>query len=204
MAQQTINSNSVEPLSGPNTGLGVDFGDTWQAAVTKLNAMFNDLYGNTSGVAAANRRGAVTQLSTNVAAFTSANTNTSQTAMTYTLPASTLGVAGTGIYVEAWGNVANNAASKSIILNIGGIGLSTGSFTSAAVAWSLDAYYMLTAANAETALFEGWAGSTRVASKTSTDTANSSSTIAVTVVATDASAATGNVLVNGLTVQLMP
>lgn len=203
MAQITLNKadNLHRP---PNTGDGTEFGDQWQTIVANVQSNFTDLYGNSSGVAAANRRGSVTQLSTNVAAFTSANTNTSQTAMTYTLPASTLGVAGTGIYVEAWGTTANNAAAKSIILNVGGVSLSTGTFTSAAAAWSIDAYYMLTAANAETALLEGWAGSTRVASKTSTDTATSTATIAVTVVATDASAATGNVLVNGLTVQLMP
>lgn len=49
MAQQTINSNSGQPLGGPNTGLGSELGDTWDAAVLKMNNMFTDLYGvNTS------------------------------------------------------------------------------------------------------------------------------------------------------------
>jgi hypothetical protein len=204
MAQQTINNNSVQPIGLPNTGIGTDEGDTWNAAVTKLNAMFNDLYGSSSAIAAANRRGSVTQLSTNVSAFTSAATNTSQTAMSYSIPASTLSTAGSGVWIETWGNVANNAAPKSIALNVGGKTLSTGTFTSAAVSWSLDAFYMLTAANAETWLAEGWAGTTRVASNAGTDTATSTSAINVTVVTTDASAATGNVLVNGLTIQFMP
>jgi hypothetical protein len=44
MARQTINKNLVEPFSGPNTGLGQEFGDKWNEAVDKLNAMLTELY----------------------------------------------------------------------------------------------------------------------------------------------------------------
>jgi hypothetical protein len=44
VAIQTINSNSVQPLGEPNSGTGTEMGDTWNSAVTKLNAMFTDLY----------------------------------------------------------------------------------------------------------------------------------------------------------------
>ncbi len=203
MVQVTIKNNSTEPLGGPNMGVGTDQGDSWNTTVANLNAMFNDLYGNSSGITAANRRGPVIDLSTNVAAFSSANTNTSQTAMTYSLPASTLTTTGAGLYVETWGNVANNAASKSINLAVGGKSLSTGSFTSAAVSWSIDAYYFRTGASAQTALFEGWTGSTRVSSTTGTDTSVETSPITIAVTVTDASAASANVLVNGLLVQYL-
>ncbi len=57
MAQQTVNSNSVQPLGEPNSGLSTEMGDTWQAAVVKLNAMFSDLYGTAGGVAGAGAPG---------------------------------------------------------------------------------------------------------------------------------------------------
>lgn len=203
MAKITLNSpdNHNRP---PNTGDGTEFGDNFKTVVDNLNTMLTEIYGNTSSIAAANRRGPVIDLSTQVTAFSSANTNTSQTMFTYAVPASTLTIAGQGLFVEAWGNVAGNAASKSVILNIGAKSLSTGSFTSSGVAWSIDAYVFRTGANAQTMLFEGWAGSTRVASTTGTDTTNDTGTITITVVATDASAASANVLGNGLLVQFLP
>lgn len=204
MAIITLNKNSVEPLGISNMGLSTEQGDSWNTVITNLNTMLVELYGNSGTIASANRRGSVIDLSSNVAAFSSANTNTSQTMFTYTLPASTLVTTGAGLYVDTWGSVANNAASKSVILNIGGVSLSTGSFTSAAVAYSLDAYYMRTGASAQTALLEGWAGSTRVASKASTDTSVETGTITITAVCTDASAASANVLGNGLIVQFLP
>jgi hypothetical protein len=63
---------------------------------------------------------------------------------------------------------------------------------------------MRTGSSAQTALLEGWAGSTRVASSTGTDTSSETGTITINVVVTDASAASNNVLVNGLIVQFMP
>lgn len=204
MAQQTINSNSVEPLGGPNLGLSVEQGDGWAAAVTKINAMFSEMYGNTSGIATANCRGAVTALSSNVAAFSSANTNTSQTMMTYTLPASTLVNTGSGLFVETWGTKAANIATISVNLAIGGVALSTGSFSGSGSSWSLDGYYMRTAASAQTAYLEGQQGSTRIANKVQTDTSVETGTITIAVVGTDASAGSADILCNGLLVEFLP
>jgi hypothetical protein len=52
MAQQTVNSNSTQPLGIPNTGTGTDQGDTWDQAVTKINANFTELYSGGSGARA--------------------------------------------------------------------------------------------------------------------------------------------------------
>lgn len=45
MAQQTINYNVGQPLGLPNTGIGTDGGDTWDQAVVKINANFDELFG---------------------------------------------------------------------------------------------------------------------------------------------------------------
>ena len=44
MAQQTIIA-PIYPHMPPNTGDGPDYGDTWYAAVNKINSNFNDVYG---------------------------------------------------------------------------------------------------------------------------------------------------------------
>lgn len=49
MAKITLNSNSVQPLGGPNTGVGTDEGDLWNTAVANINAMLLELYNRTGG-----------------------------------------------------------------------------------------------------------------------------------------------------------
>lgn len=49
MALQTVNSNSAQPLGGPNMGLGTDQGDSFDTLVSKINAMMSELYGRTGG-----------------------------------------------------------------------------------------------------------------------------------------------------------
>lgn len=49
MAINLVNNNSTQPLGIPNTGTGTDQGDTWDAAVLKMNAMFQELYTRTGG-----------------------------------------------------------------------------------------------------------------------------------------------------------
>lgn len=49
MGSQVINGNSVEPLGISNMGVSTEQGDSWNTAVTKLNAMFAELYGRTGG-----------------------------------------------------------------------------------------------------------------------------------------------------------
>jgi hypothetical protein len=60
MAYQAINLNA-DPLGGPNTGLGTDFGDLWDAVVTKINSNVTELYGRTGGIASLAASGLVTQ-----------------------------------------------------------------------------------------------------------------------------------------------
>jgi len=162
------------------------------------------IFGPEGQINVPNTRGGAIGMSTQVSQVSSANTNTSQTAFTFTVPANTLNVVGNGIYVEAWGSVAGNAAPKSITLNVGGKSLNTGTFTSSGVSWSVDAYSFKTASNAQTLLFEGWAGTTRVASAAVTDTTVDTGTFNVTCVVTDASAASANILSNGMFVQFLP
>lgn len=44
MAYQAINGNDTEPLGGPNSGTGVEMGDTWNQSKVKINANFVELY----------------------------------------------------------------------------------------------------------------------------------------------------------------
>lgn len=202
MTQQTINGNSVQPLGNINMGLGTDEGDTWATVVTKLNAMFADVYG--SGQVAGGGTatyGAAGMINRVVGPVNSGNTNTSQTLATYTLPATTLQSAGQELVVTAWGTVAANAASKSIILNIGGASYGTGSQTGNAYPWQLNGKYLKTGASAQAYLFSGTASGGGLALKAGTDTSVDTGTIAITCVATDASAASSDVTLLGFTVE---
>jgi hypothetical protein len=202
MAKQVINSNSVEPIGPPNLGTSVEQGDTWNQAVTKINANFTDLYGNGivagAGTATFGGSGLINKT---VGPVGSGNTNTSQTLASYTLPASTLASAGQQIVVTAWGTVANNAAPKSIVMNIGGTTVTTGTQTGAAYSWWLQGQYMLDASNAESYLFTGQASGGAVTQKAGTDTSVNTGTIATNLVITDASAATSNVTLLGYVVE---
>jgi hypothetical protein len=207
MTQQTINTNSTQPLGLPNTGTGTDQGDTWDVAAGKINSNFNDLYGTGrpagGGTATFGAAGMIARV---IGPVGSGNTNTSQTLASYTLPANTLQSVGQEIEVTAWGVTANNAASKSIILNIGGASLSTGSQTGAAYTWNLVGKYIKQSSDAQNYYFSG-AGSSSggtgggIAPKAGTDTSVDTGTIAITCVATDASAATGDITLLGFTVE---
>ena len=210
MAQQTINSNSVQPLGIPNTGTGTDQGDTWDAAVVKINANFTQLYGGGGGSLIAGGGTATFGASGNIAKtlgpVNSGNTNTSQTLASYTLPASTLQSIGQEVEVTAWGTVAGNAASKSIVMNIGGTTFTTGTQTGSGYAWSLQGTYAKQAANAQNYLFSGFASASgatggAVAPKAGTDTSVDTGTIAITLVATDASAASSDITLLGFTIE---
>jgi hypothetical protein len=203
LAQQTLNSNSTQPLGGPNTGLGTDQGDVWVLTVTKLTTMFNDLYSGTALVAGAGTAtyGAAGMIARTPGPVNSGNTNTSQTLASYTLPANTLQSAGQELVVSAWGTTANNAASKSMVLNIGGATYTTGSQTGAAYPWQLTGKYITSASDAQNYLFSGTASGGGVALKTGTDTSVDTGTIAINCVVTDASAASSDVTLLGFTVE---
>jgi hypothetical protein len=205
VAQQTINSNSTQPLGGPNQGVGSDQGDTWDTAVAKLNAMFTDLYSGSgvsfpagTGTGTYKAAGNLTVVSTEVG---SSATNTTQTLTSYTLPANTLDAAGRELNITAWGHVAGNAAPKTVALNVGGAAVTTGTQTGSGYAWELTCTTLKTAANAQTNFFSGVASGGIVTQKFQTDTSVDTGTIAISVTCADASAAQSNVFLDGFTVE---
>lgn len=205
MALQIINSNSTQPLGGSNQGLGTDQGDTWDVAVVKLNAMFADLYGTSggglvagTGTATYGPAGMIYKLPATV---NSGNTNTTQTLGTYTVPANTFSAAGQQLEVIAWGTVANNAAPKSIALNMGAASLQTATQTGAAFAWYLEGNYANTSATAENYLLSGWSSGLAATVKAGTDSVAITGTFNITVTMADASAASSNVSLLGFSVE---
>lgn len=209
MAQSTINANSVQPLGLPNTGTSTEQGDTWDQAAVKLNAMFTDLYGAYAGGSIGSfAAGAGTGtykpagfIAKTVGPVTSGNTNTSQTLASYTLPASTLQSVGQELEVTAWGNVAGNAAPKSLTLNIGGSTINTGTQTGSGYAWILTGRYIKASANAQNYYLSGNSSGAALTAKAGTDTSVDTGTIALNLVATDASAASSDVTLLGFTVE---
>jgi hypothetical protein len=206
MARQVINSNSVQPLGPPNGGLSTEQGDTWDAAVLKMNAMTADLYGGTALVAGGGSAtyGAAGNVSKVPGTVTSAGTTSSQTLASYSLPAGTFTAAGQEVEVTAWGVVAANTAPKSIVMNMGGATVTTTTQTGNAYAWWLEGTYMYDGSNVESYLFTGQASGGNVTQKAGTDNQSAASAIALNLVVTDASAATGNVLLLGFTVEFFP
>lgn len=211
MAIQTINSNSVEPLGGPNLGLSVEQGDSWAAAVTKLNAMFVDLYNGGGNISfqAGGSAGATGQYkaSGNVAKIAgpigSSATNTTQTLASYTMPANMFNAAGQELELTVWGTTAANAAPKRVTLNVGGTTYTTGTQNMNAAPFEISGIYMRgNAASTQNAVFSGVSSGTLVITPVnSTDTSVETGTIAVTVTMADASAAQSNVLLYGFTVE---
>ena len=209
MAQQTVISNTTQPLGIPNTGTGTDQGDTWDQAVTKLNAMFTDLYVSGLGAAAIPAGsgtatfGATGNIYKLPATVNSGNTNTSQTLATYTFPANTFTAAGQEVIVTAFGNVANNAAPKSIVLNIGAATINTATQTGAAYTWMLEGMYVNTSTGtSQNYILSGFgSGTSPLALKSGTDSVAITGTFNTTLVITDASAASNNVSLLGFTVE---
>ncbi len=227
MAIQTINSNSVQPLGPANMGLSTEQGDTWQAAVTKFNAMFVELYGANTFTGAKTFAGAATfqstvalQGATTVTAGTGAEsflpagninagvttigssaTNTTQTLVSYSLPANTLGTNGAGILVTAWGRKAGNAAPMTLQLNVGGASINSAADTDNASHFVLRGFATRRAANAQQVLFTGQRGTANLAVKSTSDTSVDTDTITISVQGLDGSAAQSNVLLDGLVIE---
>jgi hypothetical protein len=204
LAQNTINSNSVQPYGVPNTGTSVEQGDSWDAAVTKLNAMFTDLYqGARALVAGAGTAifGPSGNISANVTLLGSSNTNTTQNLMSYVLPANTLKNAGQGIMVTAWGQKAANAAGVTFALTVGGLTINTGNVTSSGSSWMMEAVYFKTGASAQAGNLNAITGLTPVKTVSGTDTSVDTGTINIGVTILDASAGQSNVLMDGLIVE---
>lgn len=206
MAQQILNSNSVQPFGTLNMGSGTDEGDTWNTVAAKLNAMFNEMYTGTTLLAGTG--GATFGSSGNIVKtagpIQSSGTTSTQTLATYSMPANTLNGIGQALDITAWGAVAANAAPKSITLNVGGATYTTGTDTGSGFSWILEASTILTAtgtAGTEDTIFTGQASGALLAPKNSTDTSAPTSAITINVQMADASAATGNVTLYGFTIE---
>ena len=204
MAQQTLNSNSVQPFGVPNTGTSVEQGDTWDAAVLKLNAMFTDLYTGAKALVAGIGTavfGPSGNISVNVTQLGSSATNTTQNLMSYVLPANTLANAGQGIMVTAFGQKAANAAAVTFALNIGGMTVNTGSVTSSGSNWEMQGIYYKIGSDKQVGCLNAMTGLTPVKVVAGTDTSVDTQTINISVTILDASAGQSNVLMDGLIVQ---
>lgn len=208
MAKQTINSNAVQPLGLPNTGSSTEQGDTWDAAAAKINAMFTELYSLltagaklfAAGIGTA-LFGASGNISTNVTLLGSSATNTTQTLMSYVLPANTLNAVGQGILVTAWGQKAANAAPVTLALNVGGMTINSGAQVFSGSSWEMTAMFYKTGANGQTGNLNQTFGSTVSKTVSGTDTSVDTGTINISVTMLDASAGQSNILQDGLIVE---
>jgi hypothetical protein len=208
MAKQTINTNSVQPLGLPNTGVSTEQGDTWDNAMAKVNAMFTELYnvvvsGAKSFVAGLGTAvfGASGNISTQVGVIGSSATNTTQTLASYVLPASTLAIAGNGIMVTAWGQKAANAAPCTLALNIGGMTINSGAISASGSSWMSEGIYFKSAASAQVGNLNQVFGNTVSKTVSGTDTSVDTGTINISVTMLDASAGQSNILLDGLIVE---
>ena len=110
--------------------------------------------------------------------------------------------AGQEIEVTAWGNVAGNAASKSVTLNIGASTINTGTATGSGFTWLLQGTYINMGATAQNYLLSGFgSGTAPLALKSGTDSVAITGTFNTTLVVTDASAASSDLSVLGFTVE---
>lgn len=139
----------------------------------------------------------------NVTQVLSDDTNTTQTLVTYSLPANTLNANGRGLRVHAFGKFAGNAAPKTLQLNVGGANINTGSVTQSGSSWILEALVARIAANSQRVFFKQNVGGAVLAPKSQTDTSVDTGAITISVAGLDASAATGNIMVDGLVIEYL-
>jgi hypothetical protein len=140
-------------------------------------------------------------LTRSVTTIGSSATNTTQTMLSYTLPASTMTATQPGIMVTAFGHKAANAAPVTLQLNVGGTNINTGSLTQNGTTWMLTAQVIRSASNTQQELYTAQFGTVLLAPKSTSDTSVDTNTIAISVQALDASAAQSNVLLDGLIVE---
>lgn len=131
------------------------------------------------------------------------DTNTTQTLMTYSLPANTLNANGRALRVHAFGSFAGNAAPKTLQLNVGGANQNTGSVTQSGSSWVIEALVVRIAANSQRVFFKQNVGGVVLAPKSQTDTSVDTGAITISLAGLDASAATGNILVDGLVIEFL-
>lgn len=144
----------------------------------------------------------------NLTAVASTGTTGIGTLMTYAVPPNSLDSVGRGIYVQAWGKKAGNAATVSATLQIGGLSYNAGSSTQSGVTWLVEGFYWKTASDAQTGFFKNsgvlTGGSLPVVGPSFlTDTAVDTSTININFQCTDGSGNATDFTAEGLWVQYM-
>lgn len=204
MARSILVGNSVQPLGLPDTGTSTEMGDSWNESVVKSNANFVELYAGTAAMTAGTgtatfKAGGIIQSS--LTTIGSSATNTTQTLLSYTLPANTLVSTGQGLMVTAWGRKAGNAAPVTLALNVGGTNINTGAGTQSGVTWILTGQAWRSGASTQQELYTAEVGTVFTAPKSTSDTSVETGTIAISVQALDASAAQSQVLLDGFLVE---
>ena len=127
------------------------------------------------------------------AAGTGADT-TEDTLYTYALPANALSAVGKSVRVRVWGSTAANGDNKTAKLYFGATAFSSGAAAANAKDWYLEALVTKTAANTQTACFNGTFNGTALATQVSAPAETDSA--AITIKATGAN---GTAAANDLT-----
>lgn len=199
MAQQTLLSNSTQPLGLPNTGTGTDQGDEWNTAVTKLNAMFTELYAGEQTAGGTNIRP-----SGNISAIAgpigSSATNTTQTLASFSLPGGSLDSVGRAMEVSAWG-VTGATGTPGIQMNIGGATGSIATASHTSLSWEINGQCMKSGTNAQNDFFGTIIGNTVGTALNKTDTSTDGSAITLSLTMIDATATQSSVTLYGWTVE---
>lgn len=131
----------------------------------------------------------------------SSATNTTQTLLSYSLPASTLDTNGAVLEVEAWGSKAANAAPLTLQLNVGGASINSGSSTGSGFSWRMKGTGGRRGSNVQRYYFNGERAALGLTASSTGDTSTDSAAITISVQALDASAAQSNVLLDGLVIR---
>ena len=182
----------------PATWGGVTAGTLTASKPVILNSSKKLLAG--TGSASFSLDGAI---SINVTTLGSSATNTTQTLMSYSLPANTLDTNTAGVKVKAFGRFAGNAAPKTMQLNFGGASINAGSVTQSGSTWFMEFEAYRVASNSQRIIFRQNIGGVVVVPKSTTDTSVDTGAITISVQCLDASATQSNVLQDGLVVEFI-
>lgn len=140
-------------------------------------------------------------LHVNVTSLSSSATTSTQSMMSYSLPANALSANGKSVRVTAWGTLGGNAQDKVVELNFGGVNINSGTVTQSGTTWHLTAQaYRLSSGN-QVIIFDGKIGSVNLAAAATTDTSTDTGAISIFVEALHASASAADVVQKGLVIE---
>lgn len=155
----------------------------------------------TPGTAASGTFKPAGMLHVNVTPLSSSATNTTQTMMSYSLPANALAANGQGVMITAWGTYGGNAQTKTVALEFGGVNINAGALTQSGSTWVLTGRVHRIGSSSQAVLFDGKAGSVSLTAKGTSDTSTDTGAISIAVKALHASASAADVVQSGLTVE---